>query len=81
MMMEDMTEYSPTRPREKNLASAAETMISASLQAQITLIDPANAMVIPAIAESPIPVLARENRSPDRRQMQKAPRASRSKVA
>ncbi|WP_142663029.1 hypothetical protein [Paracoccus laeviglucosivorans] len=52
--------------QKKNCRSAAETLISASNQAQEGLIAAAGEAVIPAVAESPIPVLAAKNRTPDR---------------
>lgn len=45
--------------------SAAETLISASFTAQESLVGRAGTGVIPAIAESPIPILAPQNRTPD----------------
>jgi len=47
--------------------SAAEMLITASRTAQEELVAQAGAPVIPAVAESPIPVLAPRNRTPDPR--------------
>lgn len=47
--------------------SAAEKLISASLSAQAGLVGHDATRAIPAVAESPIPVLAPRNRTPDPR--------------
>ncbi|HWL55765.1 MAG TPA: hypothetical protein VNQ78_03715 [Paracoccus sp. (in: a-proteobacteria)] len=52
------------RPKRR---SAAETLISASRAAQEELVQQTGVPVIPAVAESPIPVLAPRNRTPDPR--------------
>lgn len=54
--------------------SAAETLISASYEAQSQLTGPASGALIPAMAESPIPVLAPRNRTPNPRDTHRKPR-------
>lgn len=53
--------------RKKTTANPARTMLNASFAAQSRLVNGAGRSVIPAVAESPIPVLAPRNRTPDPR--------------
>lgn len=63
--MSDVIDSSHGAADEKNFGSAAETLIEASFEAQTSLVASDAAEVIPAMAESPIPVLAARNRTPD----------------
>lgn len=53
---------------KKDAPSAARRLIEASLAAQRQLVGKGITQAIPAVAESPIPVLAPRNRTPDPRE-------------